>query len=103
MAFKEHPIPASKVKIKLEDLKNIKDNYLVIEIDYSNKLVFTFKDGMKFLKCLKKAEKYIAPYDGDKSIVPLNVEYTVKLIDPQTYCELKMATLLNPQLREHDE
>ena len=87
---------APKVKINLEDLKNIKDNYLVIEIDYSNKLVFTFKEGMKFLKCLKKAEKLTDPYDGERCIIPLNVNYTVQLIDHQSYCELKMKTLLNP-------
>ena len=79
---------------ELESVLNIEDNYIVIEIYYSNKFVFTFREGIKFLEALKTAERLDTSDYENHVVRPMNVKMDITILNAEEYRELKIMALL---------
>jgi len=82
-------------------LPKLEDNYLIIVIDYSNRIVLPYTSGMQLIESFKQAEEYDAVSSINSSsdelyyvIKPLNKEFSFRIINYETYKELKMNQLL---------
>ena len=73
-----------------------KDNFMVIEASYNNKIILPYKDGVVFLTTLNNAESLVESY-GD----PTRINYfsrdaiTSRVMSSQEYEQIKIANLLN--------
>ena len=78
-----------------------KENYMVIEMYYDNKLVLPYKDGLAFMSALVNAETLSEPYQQPHRITPLN-RNTLKtsIMSGEEYAKHKIAALLNVTLEE---
>ncbi len=81
--------------------KKHKENFLVIELDYSNKIVLPYKEGIAFMGSLANAENLSDRYGQNKSIGPLGMD-SIKtyILSAMEYEQIKIAALLNVTLDE---
>lgn len=76
-----------------------KDNYMVIELYYDNKLILPYKDGLAFMASLVNAEMYETPYDKPHKIGSFNRDAVKNTImSGEDYIKHKIAALLNVTL-----
>jgi hypothetical protein len=81
--------------------KTPKDNFLLIEFDYSKSLCLPYEEGLKFLSCLKTAELYEDRYNKAKNIQPLSGDhFKTKVLSRKDYEDIKVAALLGVTVDE---
>jgi len=82
----------------LASIPGMEDNYLILTIDYSNDFVFPFKDGLKFLSALVRAEHVKVKKDEQEEIytviLPMKTDFNFRVIGSDEYKEYKMNRLL---------
>lgn len=74
-----------------------KDNYMVIQMDFSykDKLLLPYKTGVALLETLAQAEKLVEPYDKPKHIAELDRDtVSIKMMSHQEYARFKIGALL---------
>lgn len=81
-----------------------RENYMVIEMYYDNKIILPYKDGLSFMASLANAESLKTPYNEPHTIGEFG-ENIIKttVMSGETYIKYKIAALLNltlDQLRE---
>ncbi len=75
--------------------KKVDDNYLVVVIDYSNKFVFPYKDGIAFMSIFKNAETLSNDgYNTDPYIEPMKLKIETEVINRAEYLKMKVLFLL---------
>ena len=78
-----------------------KENFLLIEFDYSKSLLLPYDDGLKFLSCLKQAELYTESYKNPKTIGPFSADnFKTKVLSRKEYEDIKVANLLGVTVEE---
>ena len=70
-------------------------NYIAININWGDKLVFPYDEGMKFITAMKYAEEVSEDEDGFVKIIPSTMNVRTRIISRQEYIKLKSRTLLN--------
>ena len=94
-----------KEALKAVTTKKPKDNYMVVELDYSLKLLLPFKDGLTFMTALNNAELLETSYSKPTMITPIErdkIKSTVMSCDE--YERIKIAALLQitpDEVKEH--
>lgn len=89
-----------------ETLKKIysskpKENFLLIEFDYTKSLLLPYDEGLKLLSCFKSAELYEERYSQPKRILPFNSEtFKTRTLSRQEYEDIKIAALLGVTVEE---
>jgi hypothetical protein len=79
---------------KVQAMK-VKENFMVIEISYSTKIVLPYKDGMAFLQALANAEKLNEGYNEQHGIQAFDREAVkMRIMSHVEYENYKMAQLL---------
>ena len=87
----------------LNSLPEQLQNYMVVELSYNAKIILPYKEGVKLLKLLTKAEYYIENYGKPTLIQPIKkLDIPVYLVNGIFYNEAKVAYLLNPQEDPND-
>ena len=81
-----------------------KENYMVIEMYYDNKIVLPYKDGLSFMASLANAESLKTPYN-EPHIIGEFTDNVIKttIMSGETYIKYKIATLLNITLDQLKE
>lgn len=90
-------------KEALKKISNSKsrDNFIVIELDYSKKLILPYRDGIALLSTLASAEQLNDRYSQPKTISPLETEAIKTTIMSATeYEQIKIAALLQVTVDE---
>ena len=83
---------------KVQTSKN-KANFMLIEVNWNNKIVLPYKDGLVYLNALINAESYSD--SGDIRIGGFNREDIVcRIISNEEYEQIKIANLLNISLSD---
>jgi hypothetical protein len=78
-----------------------KDNFLLIEFDYSKNLCLPYEEGLKFLSCLKTAELYSDNYNKPKTIQPFSGDhFKTRVLSRKDYEDIKVAALLGVTVDE---
>lgn len=72
----------------------VMDNFMVIRIDYSTRLVLPFADGVKFVETLKKAEQFDSGYAPSKIEDYKSTALEISILSANEYNGYKMAALL---------
>jgi hypothetical protein len=76
----------------------IKENKLMlinVSLDYGEKIVLPYSDGIKLLEALSTAEIYSNKYSSTPSVLQLeNDKITFSLLSTQSYAECKLAATL---------
>lgn len=81
-----------------------KENYLVIDIYYHEKIILPYKDGIAFLATLANAESYKDEYNKPSAITSFNKDLLkTSIISGEDYINIKIANLLNVSLDEVKE
>ena len=76
-----------------------KENYMVIEMYYDNKIILPYKDGLTFMAALANAEGFKTPYNEPHIIGSFNSEMLkTSIMSGDTYIKHKIAALLNVTL-----
>ena len=73
-----------------------KDNFMVIEASYNNKIILPYKDGVVFLTALNNAETLVESY-GDKTRISGfgRDAITSRIMSHEEYEQIKISNLLN--------
>ena len=83
---------------KVQTSKN-KDNFMLIEVNWNNKILLPYKDGLVYLNSLINAESYSD--SGDVRIGGINRDdITCRIISNEEYERIKIANLLNISLAD---
>jgi hypothetical protein len=81
--------------------KTPKENFLLIEFDYSKSLCLPYEEGLKFLSCLKQAELYSDQYSKPKTIQPFSGDhFKTTILSRKNYEDIKVAALLGVTVDE---
>lgn len=73
-----------------------KDNYMVIEMYYDNKIILPYKDGLAFMAALVNAEAYTTSYNEPHRIGSFNRDgIKSTIMSGEDYVKTKIAALLN--------
>jgi hypothetical protein len=81
--------------------KTPKDNFLVIEFDYSKSILLPYDEGLKFLGCLKTAEMFNEQYNKPKSIEAFDSSrFKTRILSRKEYEDIKVANLLGVTVEE---
>lgn len=80
----------------VQQLAKPKDNMLVVDVDYSTRILLPYEDGFLFIKSLKHAEILKKSYDNsDTSIRPMNEDLLkTSAFSYKTYQDIKVAQLM---------
>ena len=90
--------------VKQIQTKKPKDNFMLIEMYYDNKIILPYKDGLAFLAALNNAEKLTEEYNKPHRIIPINREAVrTSILSNEEYENYKIAALLNISLDEVKE
>ncbi len=74
---------------------SFKDNYMVVSLGYSNKIVLPHKDGVALLSTLSKAEQLHEPYSEQHRISEIERgTITSVVMSHDEYTRFKIAALL---------
>ena len=96
----------------LEAMKKVsvlkpKENYLVIELYYDNKIILPYKDGITLMAALNNAEHLKETYNEPHRITGLNRDVIkTTVMSHEDYSRYKIAALLNitiDELKEHEK
>lgn len=71
-----------------------KDNYIVITLDYSTRLVLQHDAGLKFIDSLKNAEQFDKGYDPSRIDAYTSSAIEFRILSSKEYARYKMAALL---------
>ena len=83
-----------KMHITREEQLIIHDNYLIIELGYSQTLIVNYADGVKIFNSFKNVEKLEESYKSGH-ITPINSdEIKFRIMSKQEYLARKMAAVL---------
>lgn len=84
-----------------------KDSYMVIEFDYSNKVIVHHKEGIALLTSLNTAEHFEESYSGVSRIEPFDRDkLKASIMSAEEYQQYKIAMLLNVRVqdvRDHEK
>jgi hypothetical protein len=81
--------------------KTPKENFLLIELDYSKSVCLPYEEGLKFLSCLKTAEMYSNEYNKPKTIQPFDgSHFKTRILSRKEYEDIKVAALLGVTVDE---
>lgn len=81
--------------------KKPKDNYMIIQGSYGNKLVLPYKDGLAFIAAVGNAEQLEESYQQPCRINPLDTHtFTFRTMSWEEYEDYKIAALLNISVTE---
>lgn len=81
--------------------KQQKDNFLIIEFDYSKNILLPYDDGLKFLACLKNAELLNEQYSKPKTIGSFDSShFKTRILSRKEYEDIKVASLLGITVEE---
>ena len=84
--------------------RKVKENYLLINLGYENKILLPYKDGIAFMSALSTAEQFNDPYNKEHSISELDKDkITIKPMSQEEYERYKIAALLNMTVAEVKE
>ena len=73
-----------------------KDNFMVIETSYNNKIILPYKDGVVFLTALNNAETLVESYGDKTRINGFGRDSIVsRIMSYEEYEQIKVANLLN--------
>ena len=73
-----------------------KDNFMVVNIGYDNKIVVPYKDGMAIIAALVNAEELKEGYSEKTRITEFDRHsFNPKILSRAEYERIKMAMLLN--------
>ena len=87
--------------VKKVQAKKLKENYLVIQLSYNNKIVLPHKEGIMFLTSLGNAEKFKEDYNEPHRITSLDrSDITSTLMSGEEYEQYKIAALLNVSIED---
>ena len=92
-----------KYEVAVKELKAKKppENYMVIQLSYSTKLVLTYKAGLAFMAALENAEVFKDSYTDRGHIIPLERDsITGHLMSSTEYTQIKIANILNVSLED---
>lgn len=90
-----------KQAIKLVQSPKTKENFMVIKLDYSKRLILPYKDGLAFLSALNNAEKLISEYGSTPRIEAIDREFIESTVmSHEEYERIKIANLLQVTLEE---
>ena len=96
-------------KTYLDALKKVastkpKENYLVIEVYYNDKIILPYKDGIAFLSTLANAESFKEDYSKAAVISSFNKDHLkTSIMSGEDYARYKIAALLNVTIDEIKE
>lgn len=87
--------------VKSVQAHKVKENYLVIALSYSHKIVLPHKEGIAFLTSLSNAEQLKEDYNEPHRITSLDrTALTSTLMSRDEYEQYKIAALLNVSIDE---
>lgn len=90
-----------KEALKKVQTSRQRENFLIVELDYNNKVLLPYKDGITLLSTLANAEQLSDRYGQTKSIGPLGMD-SIKsyVLSASEYEQIKIAALLNVSVDE---
>jgi hypothetical protein len=81
--------------LKTITAQKIKDNLMVIKLNYDTKLVLPFKAGVAFMESLTNAEIFSEPYNEQHTITEYNKNTIhISVMSHAEYIRIKVAALL---------
>ena len=81
-----------------------KENYLIIDVYYQEKIILPYKDGIALLANLSNAESYKEGYQQTPTIAGFNKEhFKTSIMSGEEYINIKIANLLNVTMDEVKE
>lgn len=90
--------------VKTVRTTKIKENFMVIELSYSNKIILPYKDGITFLSSLNTAETLKEDYAQPHRIIPFARDMVkTSVMSGEEYEQYKIAALLNISIDEVKE
>lgn len=97
------PDKKKAIKMALADLYNKapKDNFMLIEFDYSKCLLLPYDEALKFLACLKQAELFTDRYNEPKKILPFPSDiFKTRTLSRKEFEDIKVAAILGVTVDE---
>lgn len=75
--------------------QKVKDNFIIMQVSYDQKLVIPYKEGMELISALSKAEVIHLPYTGPHRIKPVEQDtFEFNVMSHVEYEKYKMIALL---------
>jgi len=93
MATSATPTGKSSTSTRKRKIPPTPSNYMMITLDWSEKLVLPFDDGVIFLKSLERAESY-SDRTGEQGITPYKSQIRTEILSRAEYERYKMAHIL---------
>lgn len=97
------PSKAQAINNALKELysKTSRDNFMLIEFDYSKHLLLPYDEALTFLGCLKQAELYTERYNEPKRIGALPTDtFKTRILSRKEYEDIKIAAMLGVTVDE---
>ena len=69
-------------------------SYIVIKIDYDNKLIMPVEDGMEFMRCWAGATQMKTPYDKPVELTEADKDFEIKFLSEQAFKELHVSAMI---------
>lgn len=80
---------------KIEKLENVlTKNWMIIEIDYTNKIVLPLKKGTELLNTLEIAYSYQSDYQKEELIKPVDIKIATRIISDEQFKEYRRNYIL---------
>ena len=90
--------------LKKVSQKTSKENYMLVNWGYENKIIVPHKDGITLMAALANAEQLNDPYNKTHSITELEKDkIKITTLSHEEYVRYKVAALLNMTLDEVKE
>ena len=79
-----------------------KSNFLTIKFDYNFEIIVSYDQGVKFIECLKNAERLSTGKNyNNKLIIPIDTDnIKITTLSYNEYAQCKIAMLLNVNYKE---
>lgn len=78
-----------------------KENYMLVEIGYSNLFILKYSEGLKLIEALKNAESLVEEYQKSPRIEGVDrSRFTPKILSHHEYTQIKLASLMGVTLEE---
>lgn len=90
--------------LKKVQTKKTKENYLVVELSYRNKIILPYKEGVALMSALNNAENLTESYSEPKIISGLDRDaIKASVMSADEYELIKIAALLKVTVEEAKE
>ena len=77
------------------------ENFMVVQISYSTKLVLSHKAGLALIAALENAELFKENYSDECKIIPIERDaISAQFMSLQEYQQIKIANILNVPLSD---